>query len=296
MSMELLVFCDGLLGPRKSGTLFLVSLHDSIDFLFSYILHDIEESFSEAQGHLRAEVEVLFCADAAIGDIKTLGKDNAQQSVPNIIFNLFRDLHGGAGARDVPLFNGEEDRCRPIAFSLFHFSGIGLIHDRVSVAQVDHIKRSSEYKFLSHGIHLCCTSYVEKVGRLIDPVFKDSIQHKADHIVRDDRCLAGLGKKPEHVINGLLTRTFPIDDLHGQAAPGRRKEMCHRRPFRMFHVRKYSVRRDRTGVGCDDGILPDNPFHPLKYLFFQVEVFGCRLNYQIAVADFFVIGCIGDIL
>ena len=224
------------MGLRKSGTLILVSLHDSSNFLFSEVPHDIEEPFSEAQGQLRTEVEVLLCADTPIGDIKALGKDNAQHSVANMAFDLFRDLHGGAGARHVPLFNGKEDRCRPIALSLFHYSCIGLIHDRVSVAQVDHIKRSSEYKFLGHGIHLCCISHIEQVGRLIDPVFKDPIQHKTDHIVRDDRCLAGLGKKPEHVINGLLTRSFPIDDLHGQAAPGRCKEMCHRRPFRMFHV------------------------------------------------------------
>ena len=210
-------------------------------------------------------------------------------------FNLFRDLHRCSGAWYVPLFYGKEDRRRAIALSLFHFPGIGLIYDRVSVTQVDHIKRSSEYKFLSHSIHLCCISHIEKMGRLIHPVFKDPIQHETNHIVSDNRGLAGLGKEPEHIVNGLLTCPFPVNDLHGQAAPGRRKKMGDRRPFRMLHVCENPVRRDGTGVGCNDGILPYNPFHHLKYLFFQIEVFGCRLNHQIAISDLFVMGRIGDI-
>ena len=56
-----------------------------------------------------------------------------------------------------------------------------------------------------------------------------------------------------------------------------------------MHFGKYSVRRNRAGVGSDNGVLADDFFHHCEYLLLERNVFRGGLDNQFAVFNLLIV-------
>ena len=81
--------------------------------------------------------------------------------------------------------------------TFFHLKGVCFNNDGIAVGHIQNKKRPSKYEFFGYLVNLAGGGLLQKIGRFIAPVVKDTIQDKADRIVGDYGCFAGFGKKPE---------------------------------------------------------------------------------------------------
>ena len=193
----------------STQTILAALLHDVVDLFSAEIGHKVKYAFFVTDGNHAAEIKIRACADTPVSDIESLGEDTSQKAHPDPLRSLSIHVDLGSGFIVGPFVDRQQQLGWRIGGPFSRSPGLGRICQRIG----HNAERPHAQEFFADEIDLEAGSLIQHKRGLTPPGFKQPVQEERKDIRCGERRFPVLGHEPEQIIDDVLIRLFPGNDL-----------------------------------------------------------------------------------